>query len=91
MENGLQYQTHGTEVSYLPKLDHDSVTGFALTARPGNYGKGGVRSYVVDETGIVRATSDDRAATSNDPRVSACEYFTEFYSDACPKATPARR
>jgi hypothetical protein len=91
MKNGLQYQTYGTEVSYVPTLDHDRVTGFALTARPKDYGKGGVRSYLVDETGVVHTTSDNRAASASDPPVSACEYYTEFYSDACPGAPAARR
>jgi len=74
MENGLQYHTYGTEVRYVPKVDHDIVKGFALTARPGNYGKDGVRSYFVDETSIVRGTSDNRAAGPDDPPVPACEY-----------------
>lgn len=74
MENGLQYHTYGTEVRYAPKVDRDTVKGFALTARPRDYGKDGVRSYFVDETGIVRGTSDNRAAGPDDPPVPACEY-----------------
>jgi hypothetical protein len=74
MGNGIQYHTHGAEVHYASKVDHDTVSGFTLTARPKSYGKDGVRSYFVDETGIVRGTSDNRAAGPNDPPVPACEY-----------------
>jgi len=74
METGLQYHTHGAEVHYSVKADHEVAQGFTLTARPGSYGKDGVRSYFVDETGIVRGTSDDRAAGPDDPPVPTCEY-----------------
>jgi hypothetical protein len=74
MESGLQYHTYGAEVRYTAKVDHDTVRGFTLTARPRSYGKDGVRSYFVDETGIVRGTSNDRAAGPDDPPVPACEY-----------------
>lgn len=74
MENGLQYQTFGSEVRYTSKADHGIVSGFTLTARPKSYGKDGVRSYFVDETGTVRGTSDNRAAGPDDPPVPACEY-----------------
>ena len=39
------------------------VTTYTLVARPGNFG---FRSYYTDETGVVRATTEDRAATVQD-------------------------
>ncbi len=74
MENGLRYRIPGIEVKYAPKLDHDLVKGFTLTARPRSYGKNGVRSYFVDETGVVRGTGEDREAGPDDPAVPDCEY-----------------
>jgi len=43
------------------------VTTYTLVARPGNFG---FRSYYTDETGVVRATSEDRPATVEDAPVS---------------------
>jgi hypothetical protein len=39
------------------------VTSYTLTARPGNFG---FRSYYTDESGVLRATAEDRAATVQD-------------------------
>ena len=39
------------------------VTTYTLVARPGNFG---FRSYYTDETGVLRATTEDRAATVQD-------------------------
>jgi hypothetical protein len=41
----------------------DRVTSYTLTARPGNFG---FRSYYTDESGVLRATAEDRAATVQD-------------------------
>jgi hypothetical protein len=40
------------------------VTSFALLARPGNFG---YLNFYTDETGIFRATAEDRPATTQDP------------------------
>jgi type II secretory pathway pseudopilin PulG len=40
------------------------VTAYTLTARAGNFG---YRSFYTDESSIVRATTEDRAATVQDP------------------------
>ena len=42
------------------------VGSYTLTARPGNFG---YLSYYTDESGIFRATRDDRAATVQDPAI----------------------
>jgi type II secretory pathway pseudopilin PulG len=42
------------------------VASYTLTARPGNFG---FLSYYTDESGIFRATREDRAATVQDPAI----------------------
>ncbi len=46
--------------------------GFVLQTRPEEYGKEALRSYYMDEDGIVHATPEDRVANSRDPD-AACE------------------
>jgi len=41
-----------------------TIRSFALQARAGNYG---FRNFYLDDTGILRATRDNRAATAQDP------------------------
>jgi hypothetical protein len=43
-----------------------SVETWTYTARPVAWGKTGYRSFFVDQTGVIRATSEDRAANAND-------------------------
>lgn len=40
------------------------VRTFTLLARPGNFG---YRNFYLDETGVLRATTEDRPATAQDP------------------------
>jgi len=42
------------------------VHGFALVARPGNFG---FRNFFTDESGVIRATREDRPATAADPPI----------------------
>lgn len=42
------------------------VSSFALRARAGHYG---YRNFFVDQTGVVRATRENRAATADDPPI----------------------
>lgn len=42
------------------------VKTYSLTARAGNYG---YLNFFTDETGVLRATRDNRAATAGDPRI----------------------
>jgi hypothetical protein len=62
-------------VMYDPRrgVRDSSVVAFSMTARPMTYGVDGLRSYLVDDAGIVHWTSDDRDATMHDPVVSPCE------------------
>ncbi len=59
-------QSEGYQLQYTAGLPGGDgvVRSFSLVARAGNYG---YRSFYTDETGVVRATRENRAATSQDP------------------------
>ncbi|MGO9640956.1 MAG: hypothetical protein ACLP1Y_06615 [Candidatus Acidiferrales bacterium] len=59
-------QSQGYQLQYVPgALAPDgTIHGFSLQARAGNYG---YRNFYSDESGVVRATREDRAATAADP------------------------
>lgn len=46
-----------------------SVETWTYTARPVERGRTGYRSFHADETGVIRATSEDRAANASDPPI----------------------
>jgi WD40 repeat protein len=48
-----------------------NVTTYVVSARPLVYGQTGKRSFLVDQTGQVRATSENREATAADPVIPA--------------------
>jgi hypothetical protein len=50
------------------------ASSFSLQARPNQYGESGIRSYYVDEDGIIRATVKNRAANKNDAPIPTCEW-----------------
>jgi len=60
--------SEGYQLKYAPgSLNADgALLTFALLARPGNYG---YASFFMDETGVLRATRENRGATSQDPPV----------------------
>lgn len=49
-------------------------TSFALQARPNIYRESGIRSYYMDEDGIIRATIKNRPANRNDAPIPRCEW-----------------
>lgn len=59
-------QSVNYQLQYTPgPVESDgAIRTFALQARAGNYG---FRSFYVDDTGVVRVTRENRAASSNDP------------------------
>jgi hypothetical protein len=61
-------QAQGYEVQYTPgPPDANSVIhSYTLEARPDSFG---YRSFYTDVSGLVRATSENRAATSSDPPI----------------------
>jgi len=50
-------------------------TGYMLTAQPVTYNEDGVRSYLIDERGLLRRTSENRPAIASDPEVPKCEDY----------------
>jgi hypothetical protein len=61
-------QSEGYELQYTPGPADGSavIRSFTLEARPGNYG---YRSFYTDVSGLVRSTTENRAATSSDPPI----------------------
>ncbi len=61
-------QSAGYEIEYTPASADDSgrIRSFVLLARAGNFG---YRNFYSDETGAVHATSENRAATPQDPEL----------------------
>ncbi len=59
-------QSQGYQLQYLPgaAAADGAIRSFALQARAGNYG---YRNFYCDESGVVHATREDRAATGADP------------------------
>jgi hypothetical protein len=62
-------------VTYDPirNVYDSSIVVFSMSARPATYGVDGLRSYLVDQAGVVHWTSEDRDATLRDREVSPCE------------------
>jgi len=58
----------GYELFYTPgpPNEHARVTSFTLRARASNYG---YRNFFTDETGLLRATRENRQATIQDPPI----------------------
>jgi len=50
------------------------TASFSLQARLYVYSETGVRSYYVDEDGIIRATAENRPANKNDAPIPTCEW-----------------
>jgi hypothetical protein len=44
---------------------------YEVTARPAVFGKTGRRSFFVDQTHVIRFTSENRSATASDPEIPA--------------------
>jgi len=69
--NHFRYQFY--DFTYTPTEDQGGkFLGFRLEARPSEYGKVAVRSYLADQSGVVHATPFGRAATPSDSDAS-CE------------------
>lgn len=60
--------SEGYQLQYIPgPVGPDGAAhSYVLLARPGNYG---YRAFYTDETGLLRATRENRAATSQDPPI----------------------
>lgn len=62
------YQRSGYVFTYRSHPD-GSPTTYELIARPVEYGTNGKRSFLTNQTGVIRATSEDREPTADDPPV----------------------
>lgn len=56
---------------------------FVILARPLLYGETGIRSYFVDNSGVLKTTLEDREATREDPSLQ----FHEVSGECCPYQT----
>ena len=70
-------------VTYNPirNVYDSSIVTFSMSARPATYGVDGLRSYLIDDAGVVHWTSEDREATLRDREVSPCESGS---GESCP-------
>jgi hypothetical protein len=50
-----------------PLIGDGKITNYLFSARPLEYEKTGKRSFVIDETGVVHSTEENRAAKLSDP------------------------
>jgi hypothetical protein len=57
-------QREGYTIGYAAAETPSGITHYQLTARAGRYG---FRSFYLDESGVLRATLQDRAAAPDDP------------------------
>jgi hypothetical protein len=57
------YRKSGYQFTYHPR----SSTDYEITARPIEFGTTGKRSFLTDQTGVIRYTEEDRYPTANDP------------------------
>ncbi|HKO05491.1 MAG TPA: hypothetical protein VJW51_12110 [Candidatus Acidoferrales bacterium] len=54
----------GYNITYASSETQGRITHFTLVAQPERYG---FRSFYIDDTGVLRATRENRAATGDDP------------------------
>jgi hypothetical protein len=61
-------RTESYEMKYIPKLSSNdgAITGFELWANPG---MPNLRSFYIDESGVLRATQENRQANDTDPPI----------------------
>ncbi|HEX9596531.1 MAG TPA: hypothetical protein VF982_06595 [Anaerolineales bacterium] len=59
------------EIHYTPGRPNDQaiITTYTVTARPIRYGRSGVLGHFSNESGVVRTTREERAATAEDPPI----------------------
>lgn len=50
-----------------PRNQDGIITTYTITARPVQFGDDAIRSFFIDESGVVRFTDQDREPTAQDP------------------------
>jgi len=85
--NSNRVEDHGYILDYEPTRDASGkIVHFGVSLRPKTFGEDGVRSYFMDDSGAIHATSEDRPATSADPEAMTCEsVLGEVCQDTPPK------
>lgn len=75
-QQGNQISDNDYTIEYKsPSLLRPSdPSSFTLQARPNIYRESGIRSYYMDEDGIIRATIKNRPANRNDAPIPRCEW-----------------
>jgi len=72
VDDGTHFSESGYRLTYLPRKLKAAgrVTAYAIAARPREFGKTGMRSFLLDERGVVHSTKRNRAATRKDAPAS---------------------
>jgi hypothetical protein len=72
--NSNRVEDHGYILDYEPERDASGkIAHFNVSLRPKRYVEDGIRSYFMDDSGVIHATPEDRPATSTDPEALPCE------------------
>lgn len=68
LDNNCEYVEFDYLVTYTPGPADEAgkIATFIISARPVRFGKTGNRSFLLDESGVMRATSADRPASKDD-------------------------
>lgn len=73
--NSNRVEDHGYILDYEPVRDASGkISHFYVMLRPKRYAEDGFRSYFMDDSGVIHATPEDRAAASADPEAMSCEF-----------------
>jgi hypothetical protein len=73
--NSNRVEDHGYILDYEPARDASGkISHFYVTLRPKRYAEDGIRSYFMDDSGVIHAVAEDRAAVSADPEAMSCEF-----------------
>ena len=69
-DGAASYTSQGYRVTYVPGSRDASgkITSYQVSARPIEYGKTGIQSLWMDETGAIHQTEANRPATRDDPK-----------------------
>jgi hypothetical protein len=72
--NSNRVEHVGYILNYEPEREASGkVTHFYITLRPKRYAENSIRSYFMDDSGIIHATPEDRPAAPTDPAALPCE------------------
>jgi hypothetical protein len=74
LDRGFDEKKYGYRIEYKAGSRSDTATvrcagskTYAITARPTVLGRTGLQNFFMDDSGVMRATREDRTATASDP------------------------